>query len=250
MSCTRWARAISFGTTLLLAAAGAGARPIVFADSAVVMAEYGAGNTREIQVFYAPRHFFSLGAGHLELDTVGDIPHEVTYARLNYLAKRWNMEGAQANVFVWGGVGSAFIGAFTPQVLQPGQAPLPGHGHGGSQEPGEVPYRRESFRETAWNAGGQIDYETLRIYTSFKTDTHRSSTVSHRVDSLQFGFSPYGHEVDSLAAWLIVSGRRYSGDQAEGDEVALLLRLFRKNTWVEAGATLDGEVRAMAMFSF
>lgn len=250
MSCAGRVRRATFGLCLLLAAAGAAARPIVFADSAVVMAEYGAGNTREIQVFYAPRHFLSVGVGHLELDTNGDIPHEVTYARLNLLAKRWNMEGAQANVFVWGGVGSAFIGAFTPQTLQPGQVPTPGHGHGGGVEPGEVPYRQESQRESAWNAGGQVDYETLRIYTSFKTDLHRSATVSHRVDSLQFGFSPYKHEVDSLSTWLIVSGRRYSGDQVDGDEVALLLRLFRKNTWVEAGATLDGEIRAMAMFSF
>ena len=49
-------------------------------------------------------------AGYLELES--DIDHrrrEITYARANYLVKRWNQENAQANVFVWGGAGQAYV---------------------------------------------------------------------------------------------------------------------------------------------
>jgi hypothetical protein len=236
-------------TPLLLPVASV-ARPIVFADSATVMAEVGGDGSRELQVFYAPRHFWSIGAGHLEFDSDDIGTHAVTYARLNFLGKRWNFESAQANVFVWGGVGSAFIGERTWRPTAPGE-PVPddGHGHGGPPEL-DVAVRQPAYREMAWNAGGQIDYETLHVYASLKTDSQRSDAFTHRVDSLQLGFSPYKHEVNSLSTWLIVSGRRYSGHLHEGEEVALLLRLFRKAAWIEAGVTTEGEFRGMAMFSF
>jgi hypothetical protein len=223
------------------------ARPIQGADSVTIRAEYGAGNSREFQVFYSPRHFWSVGAGHMTLETDAANTHEITYARLNFLAKRWNFEDAQANVFVWGGVGSAYFGPITIRPDAPDQ-PSSGHNHG--PLPGDVAVRYSGFREAAWNAGGQVDYETLRFYSSARTDMHRADTFEHRIDSLQIGFSPYKHEVDSLSTWLIVSGRRYTGHALEGEELALLLRFFRKNLWLEAGATTDGEVRAMAMFSF
>ena len=63
---------------------------------------------QEAQIFYAPQYNYSVGGGHVEFDS--DISSEqvrVTYARLNYLVHRWNLESAQANVFVWGGAGGA-----------------------------------------------------------------------------------------------------------------------------------------------
>lgn len=239
-------------TTLLCAltlafAAPAWARPVLFAKSTTVRAEYGAGGAREFQVFYAPKHFFSVGAGHMSLKTDAENDHEVTYARVNFLVKRWNLEAAQANVFVWGGVGSAYFGPITIRPDAPDQ-PSSGHNHG--PLPGDVAVRYDGFREAAWNAGGQIDYETRRIYTSLRTDVHRADTFEHRVDTAQIGFSPYDHEVDSLSTWLILSGRRYTGHALDGDEIAVLLRLFRKRVWLEAGATTDGEFRGMFMFSF
>jgi hypothetical protein len=55
----------------------------------------------EAQIFHAPQYNYSVGGGHVEFDS--DITSEterVTYARLNYLVHRWNLESAQANVFV------------------------------------------------------------------------------------------------------------------------------------------------------
>lgn len=223
------------------------ARPIVFARSTTAMAEYREGALAEAQVFYAPTYYLSYGLGHFELENEDmSARHYVTYARLNLLAKRWNLPAAQGNVFLWGGAGQAQIGDMYLQPAVPGEPSEHDHGESPTPEPVRVPAQQDF----AWNAGGQIDFETRRIYTSFKTDFHYSSIFWHRADTLQFGFAPYQHDVDTLATWFVVSGRRYSGNMHEGTEVALLLRFFKKKTWIEAGATTDGKLQAMAMFNF
>jgi hypothetical protein len=206
---------------LTLAATGlAQAKPIAFARGTTLMAEYGAGTMNELQLFHAPRYFVSVGGGHLALQSDIDArTRDISYARVNYLPKRWNMESAQANIFVWGGVGRAHLGE-TGQNL------------------------------TAWNAGGQVDYETRRVYGSLRSDLHESSAFSHRIDTLQLGLAPYEHDYEDLATWFVVQGRRYTGRIHEGTEWAFLLRLFKGGTWVEAGATTDGKLQAMAMVNF
>lgn len=204
----------------LAAAPVAISKPIAFAHGTTVMAEYGAGTMKEAQIFYAPKYFWSLGLGHTEFDSdQTDRRREITYSRANYLVKRWNLEAAQANVFTWGGAGNAYVS-------------------------------ESNSHEFTWNAGAQIDYETRRIYSSLKTDLFESSAFSHRVDTLQLGIAPYKHDVDTLATWFVVQGRRYTGNIHDGTEWAFLLRLFKKGAWVEAGATTDGKLQAMAMINF
>jgi len=196
------------------------AKPIAFSHGTTVMAEYGAGTMTEAQVFYAPKYFLSLGGGYLELES--DLDHrrrEITYARANYLLKRWNMEDAQANVFVWGGAGQAYVSELNEH-------------------------------EFAANPGAQIDYETRRVYASLKTDLQRADAFSHRTDTLQLGIAPYKHDFDSLATWFVLQGRQYTGGIHDGTEWALLLRLFKRGAWIEAGVTDEGKLQAMAMVNF
>ena len=103
----RWTPGL-VGALALTAPLCALAKPIAFADGTTVMAEYGAGTMKEIQIFYAPEYNYSVGGGHVEFDS-DETPKSIsiTYARLNYLLHRWNLESAQANIFVWGGAGSA-----------------------------------------------------------------------------------------------------------------------------------------------
>jgi hypothetical protein len=196
------------------------AKPIAFADGTTVMAEYGAGTMKEIQIFYAPAYNYSVGGGHLELDS-DESPESrsITYARLNYLLHRWNLESAQANIFVWGSAGSAEGNTFTGT-------------------------------EFAGNAGAQADYETRRVYASLKTDWWHASDFSHRIDTLQLGLAPYQHEYDGLATWVLIQVRDYTGGLHQGTEWAALLRLFKGGAWVEAGVTNAGKIQAMAMFNF
>lgn len=232
------------GLAAILFSQPAAARPIVYAHSLTLMADYSDDSMQEIQAFYAPRFNWSYGVGNLVLEGHGaSTQHEVSYARLNLLAKRWNLEAAQANIFGWGGVGSAHSTEWVPEV--PGDSG--GHGHGA--DPVTVPGYERTSSATAWNVGGQIDYETRRIYTSLRTDFYNSSIFWHRIDTVQFGVAPYQHDMNTLATWLVISGKRHSGDSHEAEEVALLLRFFKKRFWIEAGATTDGKLRAHAMFN-
>jgi hypothetical protein len=216
-------KAIPTGLVALLlcaSAAPAAAKPISFARGSTVMAEYGGGNMLEVQAFYAPKYWWSAGGSWLELkDESGDLSRDIVLVRGNLLAKRWNLPGAQANVFLWGGLGRATGSDFS-----------------GSTQ--------------ARNVGLQLDYETRRVYSAFRTDLQESDHYSHRIDTLQLGFAPYEHDYHTLATWFLVQGRQYTGGLYDGTETALLLRLFKGGTWVEFGATTEGNLQAMAMFNF
>ena len=203
-----------------LLATPAVAKPIAYARGTTVMGEYGAGTMNEVQVFYAPRYWWSAGGGWLELKSDdGLLERDIVYVRGNVLAKRWNLPAAQANVFAWGGLGNATGSDFSGSTL-------------------------------ARNVGFQMDYETRRVYSAFRSDLMESDEFSHCIDTLQLGWAPYEHDYDVLATWIVVQGRHYTGGLYDGTETALLLRFFKGGTWVEFGATTDGKVQAMAMFNF
>ena len=147
------------------------AKPIAFAKGKTLMLEYGAGTMNEVQLFYAPRYWASVGGGWLELSSEdGQKQRRITYLRGNLLAKRWNLPGAQANVFVWGGLGHATGNDFAGRTL-------------------------------ARNVGFQVDYETRRVYSALRSDLQESDRFSHRIDTLQLGLAPYEHDYDTLATW-------------------------------------------------
>jgi hypothetical protein len=211
-ACAAWA--------LVCAPAVAGAKPIAFANGTTIMAEYGAGTMLEGQAFYAPTYWLSAGGGYVRFNSDINPGHrEIAYLRVNYLAKRWNLPSAQANVFVWGGVGSAAGSTFDGIRL-------------------------------ARNVGAQFDYETRRVYASVKSDLWESSEYSQRVDTMQLGFAPYAHDYSTLATWFVIQARDYTGQIRHGVEWAALVRLFKGGAWIDAGVTADGKPEVMAMFNF
>lgn len=204
---------------LLVVAPMAFAKPIAFAKGKTVMAEFGAGTMNEFQAFYAPAYWSSVGVGWTELSSEdGDRHRTYSYVRANLLVHRWNLEGAQANVFAWGGLGRASGNDFDAELAR--------------------------------NLGFQLDYETRRVYASFKMDLQESEHSSHRIDTLQLGWAPYEHDYDTLATWVVVQGRVYSGGIFDGTEKAVLVRFFKGGTWVEVGATTDRKLQVMVMFNF
>ncbi len=213
-------QALACGLLSAMAWHAAEAKPISFAKGSTVMLEYGGGSMIEAQAFYAPKYWWSAGVGEVRFQLEdGDTRDRVTYLRINGLAKRWNLPAAQANVFVWGGVGQARSNAFA-----------------GS--------------ETAWNYGAQMDYETRRIYTSLRTDWQDADSFKHHTNTLQFGVAPYQHDYDTMATWVVLQAKTFDRPLYDGVETALLLRFFKNGTWVEAGVTNEGKLQAMAMFNF
>jgi hypothetical protein len=68
-----------------LCAAPLAAKPIAFAKGKTVMVEYGAGTMNEVQLFYAPRYWWSAGGGWLELSSEGGTrQRHVTAPRTRY----------------------------------------------------------------------------------------------------------------------------------------------------------------------
>jgi hypothetical protein len=213
-------QALACGLLLLLANQELLAKPIAFAKGTSLMLEYGGGTMTETQIFYAPKYWYSAGVGTIQFDLADNTTKErVNYVRVNGLVKRWNLPAAQANVFVWGGVGSAYSNAF-------------------------------SGSETAWNYGAQVDYETRKIYASLRTDWQNADSFKHHTNTLQLGIAPYEHDYDTLATWFVLQARSYDKPLYDGIETALLLRFFKKGTWVEAGMTNEKKLQAMAMFNF
>jgi hypothetical protein len=211
---------IFIATLALLLSAPASSKPIAFQDGVTAMVEYGAGTMLEAQAFYAPQYWYSVGAGYLRLeDEDQTFSRDIPYARANLLVKRWNLRGAQANVFAYGGLGAAR----------------------GSDFDGT---------ELATNAGLQADAESLRWYGSAKVDWQRSDEFDHRIDTLQLGVAPYKHDYTRLATWVVLQGRHSTGGLYDGIEAAVLLRFFRGPLWVEAGVTNDGYPQAMVMLNY
>ena len=207
------------GAALVLLAFSASAKPIAYQDGTSLMAEYGAGTMTETQLVYAPRYWWSGGGGFLHLEAGdGAFTRDIGYLRGNVLVKRWNLPRAQANIFAWGGAGEA--------RSSDGNSGLTG------------------------NAGAQLDYETLRLYSSLRSDVQRGPGFEHVINTAQLGFAPYAHDWDRLATWVLLQGRTYTGGLYEGVEGALLLRFFKSGVWFEAGATQDGKLQTMLMFNF
>ena len=217
----------------------ASAKPISFQDGWTVMAEYGTGTMREAQVFYAPKFWWSGGLSYTKLTAHdGRFEREIPNVQLNYLVKRWNLPAAQANVFAWGGVGSA-RGYDTVDPL-----------HFAAKH--ELLPERVGFSGvTTTHLGAQADYETRRIYSSVKADWFHSSRFTHRVDTLQLGIAPFEHDYEDLAVWFVVQARRITGDVMDmKTEWVPMVRLFKGNFWIEAGANRDGRAQLMVMMNF
>lgn len=205
---------------VLLGSFAVHAKPIAFKGGHIFMGEYGGDTMKEVQYFYAPSYWYSLGGGHLRVDAEDrSFSRDITYVRTNVLLHRWNLPNAQANVFAWGGAGSAYISETNSRHFTP-------------------------------NFGMQADYETLRLYSSLRTDWHGNLTFQHRIDTLQLGWAPYPHDYDRLATWLVFQARDYSGGITSEVETAALLRLFKGGTWIEAGITDQAQLQVMFMFNF
>lgn len=203
------------------------AKPIAFADGTTVMHERNI-NMLESQAFYAPTYWWSAGPGYLQLTSDDKQKRrEISYLQVNYLLKRWNMPAAQANLFAYGGAGTAK-----------------------STENGG----RSVTNDAVWRYGWQGDYETRTVYTSFKMDGYKSAALSHRISTLQLGVAPYEHDYEDLAAWFLVQFRHYTGGIRDANlnklEQTALVRLFKGPVWVELGVNRERHTQFMIMYNF
>ncbi len=159
---------------------------------------------------------------------------DASYAQVNFLLKRWNLAGAQGNIFDsygWGMVNSS---------KQTMAGPL----HPGHVLPPPTQYGKNGHR-----IGVQGDFETRQFYTSFKIDVHQTPLFFERTDTGQIGFSPVAHDYDDLAVWFVAQIRKYRG-MNDKTEAGVFVRLFKKNIWVEIGVNERRKSQMMLMINY
>ncbi|MCE2990500.1 MAG: hypothetical protein LW838_10175 [Nitrosomonadaceae bacterium] len=218
-----------FGTAL-----NADAKPISFADGTTFMHERE-GNMIQTELFYAPKVWWSIGMADTTMRS-DDKLRETRYQHLqaNWLLKRWNLPGAQGNLFASFGYGFAdTVKQGVPMVIHPGHTV------------GQTATYSESARRYTFMG----DYETRQFYSSFKMDTHQTSRFLDRTDTVQLGLSPYAHDYDELAVWFAGQVKRYRG-MNDKTEAGGFVRLFKNNIWVEIGMTEGRKSQIMLMMNY
>lgn len=212
-------RNLFLATALATALVGAArSAPMGFKDSVMVMGDFSP-NWREVWVNYAVTARDAVGGGGLYMRS-DDEAKTRTLAEASYtrLAKRWNLPHAQANVWLFAGVGS-----------------MTGNDFSGSRFT-VVP-------------GLQVDYETTRIYLAATGRLYRASGLNHDVASLRAGFSFYEAGYDDIQPWLVIEARRMRG-LSEETEITPMLRFIHKRYFVELGVNNASQARANIMYTF
>jgi len=201
----------------LLATGVAHAAPMGFAGSAMTMADYDE-SWRMVSANYALTRSDAIGASVSELRPEGAARRE-TLTQLEYvrLLKRWNLSDAQANVWLFGGLGELDRG--------------------------------DTGSNVAWSPGVQFDYETTRLYAAATARLYRAGSIDRDQYSVRGGFSFYEASYDEPQPWLIVDAKRMVG-LYDGWEVTPMLRVIHKRFFIEGGISDRGNVRANLMITF
>ncbi len=176
---------------------------------------YNKEDENEILLTYS---FKSYLAAALYYFREGDVNY--TVPRINWLAKRWNNEDSQANLYVSGGYG----------------------------------YER-SFNETVGVGFGSVeaDWESRKYYTSaqynrfLRKDTDAASRPDFETIKLRAGFAPYLAEYSEINTWFILQAEKMNDKPVE---LTQFIRLFYKNALIEIGAGFDGGMAFNYMIHF
>ena len=198
------------------------AAPMGFKDSWMAMGDLGP-NWREAFVNYAYTARDAVG-GEATVMRADDKRRTVDLVGASYtrLLQRWNMTDAQANIWFFGGLGSARINDSRMGLLD---------------------------IRTMVSPGVQLDYETTRVYVAATARLYRARAVNHDYVALRAGFSFYEAEYDQTQPWLIVEARRMRG-LSDKTEITPMLRLINKDFFVEAGVNNSSQLRLNFMHIF
>ncbi len=194
--------------TAALCAAGAAtpvaARPVSWPGGVTAMQEFDPIMASALLHFTPNRHV-SLGGRYLRMREEG---WQLAGPQATWLVKRWNMPGAQANLYGAGMAGAAWA-------------------DGRTTRPG-------GFAEV------QADWENRRVMVmGMARLTHAASFGTTDMQTLRLGWAPYAGSYGDAHLWLFAQVRRDSGSM---DEVqpALVARLFWRTMLLEAGVTDRG----------
>jgi hypothetical protein len=211
-------RRLAASIAMALGAGAAAAAPMGFKGSVMAMGDFGP-NWRESWANYAFTARDAIGAGGLYMRS-DDEARTRTLVEVNYtrLLKRWNLEDAQANVWLFAGVGD-----------------IRGNDFAGSK--------------LALAPGVQADYETTRVYLAATVRLYRAADLNHDFASVRAGFSFYEVDYEETQPWVVLEVRRMRG-LSDKPEITPMLRLVHNRYFVELGVNSARQARANFMYIF
>ena len=202
----------------LLVPAISHAGPMGFKDSSMTMGDFSP-NWQEAWVNHAitPRDAFGAGVLGMRSDN-GLLRRNFVEATYTRLAKRWNGEHSQANIWLLAGAGAVQGNDFagTRTMLAPGVS---------------------------------ADYETARAYVNATWRLYRAPGINHDFVSARAGFSFYETDYDETQPWLVVEARRMRG-LSDKVEITPMLRLINKRYFVDLGLNNSNQARFNFMYIF
>jgi hypothetical protein len=131
---------------------------------------------------------------------------------------RWNLPNAQANVWFIGGLGSMTGNTF-----------------------------EES--KTVASPGLQVDYETTRFYSMASTRAYVTDGASSNITTARLGASFYEVDYDEPQPWIVIEARRMTFVSKQY-QYTPMLRVIHNRYFVEAGASLSGQIRFNFMYNY
>ncbi|UYL08277.1 hypothetical protein B9G69_014630 [Bdellovibrio sp. SKB1291214] len=196
--------------TILLIIISATATPVdahpVSYQGATSLMSYNKPDQNELLLTYSFKSYLAAGLYYFkEGRTSYSLP------RVNFLAKRWNNEDSQGNIYLSAGYGA-----------------------------------ERSFEETkgVGFASADLDWESRKYYTaaSYSRFIRDSSGVQSRPDfemiKLRAGVAPYLAEYNEINAWFILQAEKQNDSSTQ---LTQFVRLFYRNVLIELGAGFNGE---------
>ena len=122
----------------------------------------------------------------------------------NYLAKRWNMPGSQANIYLKSGLGIT---------------------------------EKDSDIDQAVFIGSSSDYETRRFFISYENRYINAGDIEKNFSQhTQIGVAPYIGDYKDLHTWLML---RTHHDPTDDDKITVtpLIRFFKATALLEVGVS-------------
>lgn len=137
--------------------------------------------------------------------------------QLDFLAKRWNGENFQANIYIYGGLGNQNL----------------------------------NHKNGAIGLGAfEVDAETRKYFVSLKSEW-MGSTVDTGMSRYEarIGIAPYEAAFDELSGWLMLQ-YQYQPWITKKQVLTPLARFFYKAFLVEVGSSFEGDYMTNFMFHF
>ena len=183
--------------------------PVSVKDSVGIMG-YHSPVLAHNQLNYSFQHWFALGVHHIRRPMIKN--SHATLATGNFLLKRWNGSGLQANIY-------GLIGGGTSELAGPAQG--------------------------VGLAGLQFDIENRDYYFLAKhQQIFNEDRNEMRTTVVRAGLTPYVGQFEDLHSWFILEWQSNKfADQTYVDDLTPYLRLFYQNLLFEIGQSFNGITR-------